>query len=219
MVAAGPLLVLPLSAQSPSVAGSPSGVEAAPPAPNPPTAPQAPSAPEASPGRFITDQGATQFRASKFVGLSVYSPDNQRVGDINEILIDEAGAAQGAVIGVGGFLGIGEKTIAVPFSALEWVKTRPPVIGASGTGVIGSAVTAVTGAASTVRAATSEVTAAARTPAETAAFNGYPDHAVLRIPKSELQSAPTFRYYAETHPVATTSPNATTVPAGSAPKR
>lgn len=196
------LLVWPACAQTPAPPDQAS--DPAPPAQPAPSVQHLPAA-QPVPGervgvRFITDQTVGEFRASKYVGLSVYGADNQKVGDINEILIDAAGAAQAVVIGVGGFLGIGEKSVAVPFSSLEWVNTRPQIMGASGTGVIGSAVTAVTSVANNVRSATAEVTAPnPRSPAETAAFNGYPDHAILRISKVELQGAPTFRYYSETH--------------------
>lgn len=161
--------------------------------------------------KFVTEQGTGEFRASKLVGLNVYGTDSQRVGDITELLLDDNGTVQAVVIGVGGFLGIGEKTVAVPFAALSWVNTRPPAVLSASTGVIGSAVTAVTGGVGAVRSATSEVTANAKSPAEIAAYNGYPDHAVLRLSKAELQTAPTFRYYAETHPQS--APNATAAPA------
>jgi len=58
--------------------------------------------------KFLTEQGNSEFRASKFVGLDVYGSDNQKIGDISEILIDGSGTAKAAVIGVGGFLGIGK---------------------------------------------------------------------------------------------------------------
>ena len=77
----------------------------------------------ASSGQFMTEQTMGQFRASKFIGLNIYGADNQRIGDINEILIDASGSAKAVVIGVGGFLGIGEKNVAVPFSAVQWVNT------------------------------------------------------------------------------------------------
>jgi sporulation protein YlmC with PRC-barrel domain len=75
--------------------------------------------------QFLTEQDRTQFRASKFVGLAIYGQDDQRIGDVNEILIDASGNARAIVLGVGGFLGIGEKSVAVPFTAVEWVMERP----------------------------------------------------------------------------------------------
>jgi sporulation protein YlmC with PRC-barrel domain len=91
--------------------------------------------------QFLTEQDRSQFRASKFVGLAIYGQDDQRIGDVNEILIDASGNAKAIVLGVGGFLGIGEKSVAVPFSAVEWVMDRPAgnaSAGASGTANTGA---------------------------------------------------------------------------------
>jgi len=189
-------------------------------------------------GKFITEQNQSEFRASKFVGLNVHGSNNEKIGDINEILIDRSGNAKAVVIGVGGFLGIGEKNVAVPFSSLEWVVDRPAdnrtastASGASDTNRSASsaatsgdanrstASSAAGTAGDTMRtagtalgdASTSGSTSASnasgtapsttgstnRSPAETAAANGYPDHAVLRMSKDDLQNAPTFRYFAE----------------------
>jgi sporulation protein YlmC with PRC-barrel domain len=82
--------------------------------------------------QFLTQQEQSHFRASKFVGLAIYGQDNQRIGDVNEILIDNTGNAKALVLGVGGFLGIGEKNVAVPFSAVEWVNERPASTAAAG---------------------------------------------------------------------------------------
>ncbi len=160
-------------------------------------APAAPITGSAASGtHFITEQKTGEFRASKFIGLTVYGADNQKIGDINEILMDANGAAKVVVIGVGGFLGIGEKNVGVPFASLEWVTAPKPGNTASnaptGTGV---------GAAGTSPTASPIVTGSitpARSPEETAAYNGYPDHAVLRMTKADLQSAPDFKYYAQT---------------------
>src|SRR5215204_7495034 len=81
-----------------------------------------------SPGQFITQQPPDQWRASKLVGVDVYGTDNAKVGDVREVLLNRDGAAEAIVIGVGGFLGIGEKDVAVPFKALEWT-TEPTTTG------------------------------------------------------------------------------------------
>jgi sporulation protein YlmC with PRC-barrel domain len=181
----------------------------------PATSSQASSTAAPMNGRFITEQTTNEYRASKFVGLNVYGADNQKIGDINEILIDGTGSAKAAVIGVGGFLGIGEKNVAVPFASLEWVTApRPSSTGTSssgaGAGATGAPAGSVTGTVGSVpagtvgstggtaapTAGTAPTTAAAnRSPEETAATNGYPDHAVLRMTKADLQNAPAFHYY------------------------
>jgi sporulation protein YlmC with PRC-barrel domain len=190
----------------------------------------------------MTDQAAGQFRASKFVGLDVYGSDNQKVGDINEILIDPTGNAKAVVIGVGGFLGIGEKNVAVAWSALEWKMERPAGAQTGATNTAPSGSTAPTGAAggmNTANRTAADTTAstsaapgapalstaasgtqggATRSPAETAAYNGYPDHAVLAMSKADLQNAPTFKYYSETHSASGGATNAT-APGAAAPRQ
>jgi hypothetical protein len=61
-----------------------------------------------------------QWRASKVVGVNVYNDQNQKLGDISELIIDSSGRVDGAVIGVGGFLGMGEHNIMVPLSKLKF---------------------------------------------------------------------------------------------------
>ena len=52
---------------------------------------------------------SNMWSASKLVGLNVYNDQNEKLGDISEILVDKSGKVEGVVIGVGGFLGIGQK--------------------------------------------------------------------------------------------------------------
>src|SRR4051794_37303415 len=61
------------------------------------------------------------WRASKLVGLDVYNDQNEKLGDISEILMDKSGKVEGVVIGVGGFLGIGQNDIKVEMSKLKFV--------------------------------------------------------------------------------------------------
>ena len=155
----------------------------------------------ATSGKFVTEQSTGEFRASKFVGLNVYGADNEKIGSINEILVDATGSAKAGVIGVGGFLGLGEKNVAVPFASLEWANAPDAARMPPAASDVGGAATppVTTGAAPGVTGST----APARSPAETAAYNGYPDHAVLRMTKADLQSAPDFKYYAQTQSNAT----------------
>jgi sporulation protein YlmC with PRC-barrel domain len=50
----------------------------------------------------------------------VYDPSNNKIGKIDDVLISDTGQVNALVIGVGGFLGAGEKDVAVPFSAVKW---------------------------------------------------------------------------------------------------
>ena len=73
-----------------------------------------------------------EWRTSKLIGLNVYNDNNEKLGDINELLVDQNGKIQAAVIGVGGFLGIGENDVAVSFDKLKFV--NEPVAYAAGSG-------------------------------------------------------------------------------------
>jgi sporulation protein YlmC with PRC-barrel domain len=49
----------------------------------------------------------------------VYDPNNTKIGEINDVLLDKSGKISTLIVGVGGFLGAGEKDVAVPFEAVE----------------------------------------------------------------------------------------------------
>ena len=138
------------------------------------------------------------WRASKVVGLSVYNDNNQSVGSINDLLMDKSGDIKAVVIGVGGFLGVGEHLVAVPLDKVKFV--NQPVAytgaGASNTGPATSTKntmpTTTTGAATTAPAATTTA------PAATSKSNPwYPDHAVFNATKDELKAMPEFKYTTE----------------------
>ncbi len=62
--------------------------------------------------------------ATEIIGKQVYSSDAtdaEHIGDVNNLVIGENGEIAAVVIGVGGFLGIGEKNVAVNYSELQWV--------------------------------------------------------------------------------------------------
>jgi len=93
---------------------------AAPTAPAPSPSAEAPSSDTAkSTSNFSSTQSGDEWRSSKLVGMAVYNRANERVGDINDLILGPDGKVASAVIGVGGFLGIGEKLVAVDFSELQ----------------------------------------------------------------------------------------------------
>jgi sporulation protein YlmC with PRC-barrel domain len=147
-------------------------------------APSAASDTSSSPSSF---QG--NWRASKVVGLSVYNDKNESVGSINDLLTDKNGKVTAVVIGVGGFLGVGEHLVAVPFDKVKF--SMEPVAytgtsGASNTG--GMAKPGAGGSSSTTGASTTS-------PANQAKPNPwYPDHAVFNATKDELKAMPEFKY-------------------------
>jgi sporulation protein YlmC with PRC-barrel domain len=68
---------------------------------------------------FIQSQEADQTLASSLMGQSVYTVNDEDIGEVNNLLIGQNGEIQGIVIGVGGFLGLGEKDVVVPMNALQ----------------------------------------------------------------------------------------------------
>ena len=75
-------------------------------------------------GGFIESQHATDWRGSKLIGAVVYGPDNASIGSVSDVLIGNDSQVRAVVIGVGGFLGVGEKNVAVPLNALN-ITRRP----------------------------------------------------------------------------------------------
>lgn len=57
--------------------------------------------------------------ATSFIGSTVYTSNDENIGDINDIIFDEKGAIQAVIIGVGGFLGMGEKDVALPLNKIK----------------------------------------------------------------------------------------------------
>jgi ribosomal 30S subunit maturation factor RimM len=60
-----------------------------------------------------------EWRASKLVGVNVYNEANEKIGDINEVILDKSGKAANVILGVGGFLGMGEHYVAVAYDKFE----------------------------------------------------------------------------------------------------
>jgi sporulation protein YlmC with PRC-barrel domain len=56
---------------------------------------------------------------TNFYKQNVYDPSDNKIGDVDDVLIDKEGRITAMIIGVGGFLGMGEKDVAVPFSSVR----------------------------------------------------------------------------------------------------
>ena len=121
---------------------------------------------------WMTQEAAGQWRTSKMLGLNVYNNDNEKIGDIAELVMDKNGKLEAVVIGAGGFLGIGERDVAVPYDQIAWVF----------------------GPVAAPRTSTSSIpttTGAATAPSRN---SSYPDHAVLNMTKDQLKAAPAFKF-------------------------
>lgn len=142
-----------------------------------------------SPTTTMSDTSSTSpssfqgnWRASKLVGLSVYNEKNESVGSINDMLTDKNGKIVAVVIGVGGFLGVGEHLVAVPMDKVKFVDEPVAYTSASSQPATGGA-----------RPSSTTTTGAATAPA--AKKNPwYPDHAVFSATKDQLKAMPEFKY-------------------------
>ncbi|WP_104665060.1 PRC-barrel domain-containing protein [Ensifer adhaerens] len=84
----------------------------------PPAAGEAPADVAKSDVTYLTEQASDQIAASTYIGQSVYNAGDESIGEINDLIIKKDGGVEAAVIGVGGFLGLGEKDVAVPFDRI-----------------------------------------------------------------------------------------------------
>jgi sporulation protein YlmC with PRC-barrel domain len=185
--------------------------------PNQPTAPP----PQTGGAGWITQLLPDQWQASNLDGLDVYSSNNgDKIGRISELIFDSSGKVQAVVIAVGGYLGIGERAIAVPFNHIRFVNEPRDITTGTATGEARLAGAGPGGGsvASPSAAGTATVPAGSDnpSPSDTATNNApapvapetqrveqappggsgsTPKHAILRmsITKDELQAAPEFR--------------------------
>ena len=106
------------------------------------------------------------WRASKLDGVNIYSASDEKIGEIDDVLIDHAGKVMAVVVDVGGFLGIGTHRVALKFEAVKF--SDAPRKTADG----------------------KAVTTPTTTDIQTAAAVGrmYPDHAVVNMTKEQLKA-------------------------------
>ena len=130
------------------------------------------------------------WRASKLAGVDVYNEANEKIGDINDVILDKSGKVANVILGVGGFLGVGEHNVAVSFDKLKWVNEPARSNSASNTTAPATKVDSNARTASDGTAkSTTTGTATARS-----ANAWYPDHAVLNATKDQLKAMPQFSY-------------------------
>jgi len=139
---------------------------------------------------YITQGKPDMWRASKLEGVDIYNQNNERIGEIDDVLVDKSGKVEAVVIGVGGFLGIGERNVAVPFNALQWQMEAPRTATTTTT-------TTTTAPAGTATAPATTGTVTNRPANETAAsaMPEAPERAILaNATKDQLKQAPEFKY-------------------------
>ena len=69
---------------------------------------------------YLLKNTTNLWRTSEIRGVDVYDDQNEKIGSVDDVLVDSHGNVKAVVIGVGGFLGVGERNIAVPFGELHW---------------------------------------------------------------------------------------------------
>jgi sporulation protein YlmC with PRC-barrel domain len=79
---------------------------------------------EPSTGRSVVTNpssslSTSQWLASDIYKANVYDPSEHKIGDISDLMIDSNGNVTAAVISVGGFLGVGQKEVVIPFKELK----------------------------------------------------------------------------------------------------
>lgn len=203
-------------------------VPAAPSAVDRPTAPKA-NSDVVMEGRFITGVPHDLMRVSKVLGIPVIGSDPVRIGAIDDLVFDHQGKGVAVVIGTGGFLGMGEKRVGVPFDTVLWntaddnratstagvttAGTQPQTIAPDqaadrmpGAKVASRALDAQNADQSgKVDAASGPAGAPARADATPATqlvlgSNGKAERAVVHLTKGDLQMAPAYRYAGEDAP-------------------
>ncbi len=175
------------------------------PAPPPASTQTAPmNAGQGSAMNFVEVRPQTQFRASKLIGTPVTGANNESIGEINDVLMDQNGRAHAVIIGVGGFLGIGEKDVAIPMTALQFSAGNPGMAqqGATTAGAVTAPAAPATTSApvpannnpnlsANAPAAGATTTTTSTTGADM--DDGLPDQIVLSMTKEQLTQAPNFR--------------------------
>jgi hypothetical protein len=78
---------------------------------------------EGSAAKILASIPANARTVTHWYKQSVYDPSDAKLGEIMDVLVDRDGKIAVLIVGVGGFLGMGEKDVAVPFSAVQF-KTK-----------------------------------------------------------------------------------------------
>ena len=148
----------------------------------------------ASSDTLSSSQMQGDWRASKVVGLSVYNDNNEKLGSINDLLMDKSGNIKAVVLGVGGFLGMGEHLVAVPLDKVKFSSEPIVYTGTASTGTPSSGGSMMKPPGTPPPTSTTTGSAGAGGAAATKSNPWYPDHAVFNATKDELKAMPEFKY-------------------------
>ena len=83
-------------------------------------------------GQVLAQTGGTPLqgwqRSSQITGMAVNNPQGEKLGKIDDLLIDQNGAVKYAILSHGGLLGIGDKLIPIPWKALKLGKEKTTLV-------------------------------------------------------------------------------------------
>jgi sporulation protein YlmC with PRC-barrel domain len=146
------------------------------------------------PGQVMIQMPPDLMRGSSFIGLNVYGADNQKIGDVDEILVDRQGKVLGYVVSVGGFLGIGQKNVAIRFEQVQWMSYQEvrAFLEADQSGY--GTTTAGSATAGTTQQAAPRSTGDTSSASGTGSYGNTPARALVQMTKADLENAPEFRY-------------------------
>jgi sporulation protein YlmC with PRC-barrel domain len=139
-------------------------------------------------------QGDGGWRGSKLAGVDVYNDANEKIGEINDVILDRSGKVTNVIVGVGGFLGLGEHYVAIPYDKFKWVDQPVTATTTSTTSAPAGAPATTAAPDGTTRTTTGAATATTTTTLTRASDRWYPDHAVYNANKDELKALPEFKY-------------------------
>jgi hypothetical protein len=145
-------------------------------------------------GTALAQSSKGEWRASKMIGVNVYNDSNEKLGSIDELIMKKDGKIDKVIIGVGGFLGVGQHEIAVNLDQLKFSDQPLPSTTASTTTSTGSST-------SSTSSTTGSSTMATRSNAD----EWYPDHATMSATKDQLKAMPEFKYTEATSTTTTTT--------------
>jgi len=74
---------------------------------------------------------STGYRGSKLIGAPVVNEANERIGVIDDLIVSRNDKVVYAIVSVGGFLGVGDKHVAVPFEGLQLTAEKTTLPGAT----------------------------------------------------------------------------------------
>ena len=151
-------------------------------------------------GPFVTVEPTGSWRASDLEGKEVYDTTGENIGSISDVLLSEQGEVLAVLVGVGGFLGIGEKDVAVSMDALEFgpgkTEGLPTEAEAEATADAAAPAAPAAGGMAADPAAPAggaETTASTTEPVTpVVGEDNLPDRIVLNVTREELESAPAY---------------------------